>query len=386
MADLGMRTALSQIEVALQSTILLALGAKRTTATPATLRSTWASSVLAHNMLAYVTSSALVFVFDRYSTTAHNGTTVVAPSDDPTAGRWLVTTSTASTGYLKQVKLYEGEPNEDSLMTWLFGAVPSVVIVWEEEDYQVKSTVPGALYRYVPNFSIWCVSRNLRPDKQGVLGAYASGPSITSEQTTDPGANRIVGDLRYVLAGSTLGQTGVDWCEIVGASRVMSSATAERGHVYRLRVRVYATLHNAEETAAVDLDRIDTTYQHANLTGGDGAEWPTTYVTATDYLAVTRISTLTGSIAGGTLYIDEAAVTAAAVASHSFSANVDAYRFLSAAGAWTFVEVAAGQAAPDNPTGTTLIGVTSTTSDIAIDRIVAPWLVSSGITDQIDVT
>lgn len=386
MADLGIRTALSQIEVALQRAILLAFGTRTIHATAAALRTAFASSKLHHNQVAYVTAIGYAFTFDRFSTSTDDGTTVLRPSDNPTAGRWLVSTSTTSTGYLKAVKLYEGEVSEENMLTWLFGQVPSAIVVWEGEQYETKSMIPGALYRYSPEFSIWACSRNLRGEKQGALGAYASGPLTASEQTTDPGVNRIIGDLRFALAGQDLDQDGVDWCEILGSDRVLSSSTMERGHVYRLRVKVYASLHNTDRddasNPAHDLDRIDVAWRHASGTGADGEEYADTHITAAAYLAAAA-SGLNWTVTGGTIYIDGAAVTAATL-NHSQSANTVAYRFVDAAGAWTVTETAIGAERPTTPTGEVLVGVTETNaSAVVIDRVVAPWLYAMGLTDEV---
>jgi len=394
-ADLGFKTALSQIEVALQRTILLAYGARTTHADAAALRAALTSTKIHHNQIAYVTSLGLAFYFDRFSTSTDDGTTVIRPSDNPSAGRWLVSTSAVTSGYLKAVKLYEGEVSEDQMLAWLFGQVPSAIIVWEGDRYEVKSVVAGALYRYVPEFSIWACSRNLRGEKQGALGAYASGPLVASEQTTDPGVNRIIGDLRYALAGSALGQDGVDWVEIVSADRVLSSATTERGHVYRLRVRVYATLHNAEESAAGSLDYINVNWEHANQFGGPGGisydgtpadppEALDTYITAPAYLSMS-INGLVGNVTGGPIVIGGVTVTAAAITNYAQPVQTVSYRYVSEDGEWTQIETNPGDPVPATPTGYVLVGVSESDLErITIDRVVAPWLYPMPLIDQVE--
>lgn len=383
MADLDIRTALTQIEVALATTIENAIGKTITVADLTALRAL-ASNARKHGDLAYVTSAAYRYRFNRYATTADNGTTVIKPTDNPTAGRWERTTSTSATGYLKQVRLWEGERNEEDLLTWLFGNVPSVVIVWEGEEYEPRAGgYPGTLYKYKPEFSVWAVSRNLRLEKQG-----ATGSQIATEATADPGVNRIIGDLRRALAGSSLAQDGVDWAEITRSDRVLSSH--ERGHVYRLGVKVYATIHNniSPDDDATALTRIDVDFQAANQYGLADDAYPDDVVTATNYLAVTQLAPGQGQIVGGAATVNGVAVTAATVSTVGLIANQRVDRYLDTSGAWRFAVKDLAEPAEEPQSDEVYVGwhTSDASQNLVMDCIVAPFLVTTGVEAEIDLT
>ena len=382
MAELDFRTATTQIEEALQSTIALNLQTRLTVANATALAALLADNQW-HLTLARLTSTGYVWRFDRYSQ-AIASASVIVPASAPTAGRWLLTASTITSGYLKAVKLYDGEVDEAKVMTWLFGQVPSSIIVWEGEDYEPKSGGSnGALYLATCRFTIWGISRNLRAEKQGVLGSQ-----IASEATADPGVNRIIGDLRRYLAGSTLGQDGVVKTEITTADRVMSTQTAERGHIYALRVNVYATYHNTiadeQDNPAVDLDRIDATYQLASEVGAGGTEYASDYAAGSGGL--TGITGLTATMPALTVTIDGTDYSPIATGV-TFGASVDAYRYVTTGAVWSVVEVASGAAMPTTPAGALLVAVTTTNaSAITLDRSIAAHLYNLGLVDLIDTT
>src|SRR3990167_4915652 len=216
MSDLLVATHLTQIEEALQQEILLAYGRRLTVANLTALRAL-ESAPRNHNELAYCTSPALTYKFNRFLTTADNGTTVIAPTDAPTAGRWQRTASAVSTGYLRAVELYSGESTGEEIVKRLAGARPGVVIVFDGETLAPKSGMAGTLYASEMDFNLWCVSSNFRGEYQATIG---SAVSAEASATADPGANRIVGDLMKQLAGSTLSdQEGVKYIEVARAPR-----------------------------------------------------------------------------------------------------------------------------------------------------------------------
>lgn len=383
MAQLSILTANTQVEQALQTTIALGIQKRLVVASVAVLKAIPSAGV-SHQALAYTTATTQVWQFDRFSSAAASSA-VLVPDDTPTTGRWLLTTSTSSSGYLGIVTLYDGESDEETVLEWLFGKVPNVVIVWDGDDYIPKSGgSPGALYRVPMRFSIWAISRNLRGQQQGITGSQ-----IASEATQDPGVNRIVGDLRRYLAGSDLNQTGVDYCEIVSADRVLSSKTKNRGHVYRLSVVVYATIHNTvaddADNPATALDRIDTTWQWAQGIGGDGAEYPDSYLTSGGAITSSP-NFLDVTYAAGTAVIGGEEVTFGE--GEGTAPDTGAlFRFVGPDGEWSFVSQDAAEPVPAAPVdGALLIGYTLTQySGVIQDVIAAPFLLDSGITDQINV-
>lgn len=376
MSDLLITTCNTQVEEALQTTILLALGKRLTVATNTALKAL-ASNARAEDELAYNTAAGYVYRFNRYATTADNATTVLTPTDAPTVGRWLRTASTSSSGYVNEVALYEGVPEESRILETLTGRVPSVLIVWVGDDYEPRSQIPGALYRARMSYQIWCCSRNLRPERQG-----RTGSQISAESTLDPGVNKILGDLRSALAGDDLDQDGVDWVEIQSAERILASKIRERCYIYRLDIEVRATIHNPESDLVTldDPRSIDVQYQLGDLHGEDEHD-PDNY--RVSGITVPVASGLTQSIASGTAYIDGTLVTYAGQ-SKAFTASKATYRDLSSAGTLTFVEAALDSEEPDVTSGALRIGVTLTSaSAVTDDRILAPSLENLGSPDRI---
>lgn len=368
MADLLITTANTQIEEALQSTILLALGKRITVATNTALKAL-ASAALWEDQLVYSTAAGYTFRFNRYSTTADNGTTVLAPTDAPTAGRWARTASTSSSGYLRDVALYEGEVSEDEIVKQLFGKVPSVLIVWVDDTYAPKSQVPGALYSYTARYEVWGISRNLRREQQAKTGSQ-----IASESTKDPGAYRILGDLRSALAGSDLDQDGVDYVEILSASRVLASKVKDRQFIYKLDVEVRASIHNPESdlVALADPRAFDVYRQLADLHGDE--EYDADNYIVSGISIATIAAGLTQSIASGSAIVDGDTETYAGQ-SKLFTASKDTYRDLKSDGTLRFTAVDNNADEPTVADGELRIGVTITDStDVIEDRILAATL------------
>lgn len=388
MADLDITTALTQIEVALRDRIRFAYGVRPVVANFTALRAVSSQSVNI-NSLRYVTSAGKAFAWYRFSTAADDGSTTIRPSDvaSDKPGRWIATTSTASTGYLKAVELYEGESDAAAIIGRLNGIKPAVVIVFDGGDHQVRSQIPGALYDYRPSFRLWCVSSNLRPAHETAVGS-----AVASEAAADPGTNRIIGDLKKLLAGSSLSMVGVRWVEIGPEERAFTSL-ADRLMVYSLRITVLASLDNPNNSA----DDVAITSMWAQkgvvvLNGEtdlvadadpfNSARLPAINTVADGAVLVPMGSGLTKTITGGKVNVDGTVVTYTA-ASHTFAANSATYRDMAADGTLTFVAVGVGSTEPAVTTGALRIGCTVTdSSSVLADYYMAPTVNVYGDPDQ----
>lgn len=369
------QTALTSIEVALRDAILDGLGKTATVATLTALRAL-PSAGMGDGRRVFVTAAALRYRFSRYSTAADNGSTVIKPADNPTAGRWLATASTSASGYLKAVELYEGDRTPEALLIRLQGAKPGVVIVYDSDEFSTPSTVAGSVYKNTYNFTILCISSNLRSEHQTAIGS-----AIATEAAADPGVNAITGDLISLLAGHRLGLAdGVMWTEIVGRSRE-ATVEADRLMVYGVRIRVYASVHIVEsDDGLVDLGSLSVQRQLAA-----GIYDASNYVSTTAILATGSSGSLTVPVASGK--VNGTAVTSAAT-SRTFTASRLTYRDLSSAGVWSFVEVAPGHEPAAVASTKLRVAVTETDSGglVLSDVILAPSLVDFGDPDILDVT
>ncbi len=246
MPELDSRTATIDVERAMQATIALALRRRYpAVADVAALRAfhtlVEGSSSLDDAVVELISiTGGAVWKWSASSTAADNGTSVIAPTDRTNGalpGRWLITSSTSTDGYLTAVRIFEGEDSEEAIMTRLLAVAPSVMVVWRSEEPDKQSQLPGAYYRVWMNFEIWCASRNLRRGNEALTGS-----SISDEADADPGVLRIVGDVRGVLAGSDLGlPDGIDYC-YPGTHRPKIQSLTEGQFVHSLAVRLAATL------------------------------------------------------------------------------------------------------------------------------------------------
>ena len=382
MADLTFQTAATLIERALFNTINRGLRIKLSpVADVATLRTVSTRGAGAGSQrqdfdLVYVIAAGVCFEWSSFSTAIDDGVTVIAPADCPVNGRWLATPSTATTGYLRAVRLYEGEQTEDEILTRLLSRQPAVAVRWESASHEPKSQIPGALYRYESRFDIWCISSNLRG---GVLPEAVVGSAIPYEAALDPGVNWLVGDVKQLLAGKTgdeLGQPGIMYCEITTEEPVYRSL-AERLFVYSLGVKVHATVANPD-TDLVTVSGFANQSETADNHDQPAAD-PDNCITSG--LSVPWSYGLTQTVAAGTAMIGGIPVNALATL-QVFTANSDTYRDLSPAGTWTFVAVAHGSSPPAITVGSMRVGCTETSSTgVTDDRFIAPTLLKFGSPD-----
>ena len=270
-------TALTQIEVALRGVLRDALAKPLAVANQAAIKAL-ASNARRHGEQFYATAEAVRWEFDRFST-ATAPAAVLVPDDAPTAGRYLLRAGAGSTGYCRAVDLFEGQSTAEAILERFGGSKPAIVIVYDGAPNNPISTTPGALYDYRPVFLLWLLSSNLRGQHQTAIGS-----AVAAEATDDPGVNRMLGDCKALLAGSTLGVlAGVKYVEIGDERRVFTSL-ADRTMIYQLRVEVRATCHNPD-TDLVTPDDPGGFYVQRQLAdiASDGT------VTLTDYGPVDQI-------------------------------------------------------------------------------------------------
>jgi len=392
MATLDIATAQTTIENALQTTILLAFGKRLTAvANVAALRalvSLGASGSYKFNDNSLIFAGSTLYRWNTYSTAADTGTTVIKPTDAGSAGRWLQQTSTLryggqylheiTTGYLKQVLIFDGRYDDEEIEQHILAQRPTVVIE-PSGDTPVEGTdLPGNLYLTDYAFDLWIVSENYRSNREG-----AAGSPISGEATADPGANAIDGQVQKLLAGSTLATTGVRFVEL-GAGSVILSDLDQRRFVRSRRITVKATCHL--ENAGADyvaLDRIDVQRKLPADLGAQTQYDDSNYVVSG--LEVPLGTGFTKTVSAGSAYI-AGALVAASSAGKTFAASKDTYRDLSDAGAWTFVEAEIGVAEPPVTAGALRVGVTRTdAAGVLADTFIAIRIENYQSPDQIEV-
>lgn len=335
MTALAFNTALSQIEQALHRVIrwkLLALTA--TVADVAALRAfvtqTASGNALPEFAAVFVTSLGYRVEWISSSLTADDGASVFKPNDVGAGvkGRWHITTSKQTGGYLVAVNYWQGETKKSEYKQRILAAAPSVSILWESSDNDPRSTVPGAIYDYPCRFSIWCVDTNLRDHYEAMLGsAYAY-------DAAHPGAMQIVGDVKKLLSDENKRLvTGTQTCNaldfgggvkliLVGGEDVEDADLAERWIILSLGVEVLGSIENPDDPSEhVDVTEV---YVQPNLTDLNAqSEFdPLNYVVS-GYLFVPQ-SGLTQAPTTGSAKIAGVAVSSSPIA-HVFTAYSDTF-------------------------------------------------------------
>lgn len=392
MADLTLRTAATLIERAIYSQISRSLRVRLpAVATVAALRAATtrgaSSSGYARSDYdtVYCTAKGVCYEWLTSSTAADDGDAVVKPTDAGSTGRWLKTTSTVQSGYLVDVRLYEGEQTEEDLMVRLLGQRPSVVIRWENAEHIPVSQVAGSLYRYENNFDLWAVSSSMRGS---ALPEAVVGSPISAESAVDPGVNAIIGDLKRYLAGKTgddLNQAGISYVEI-GREEVVYRSYSERLFVYSLGLRVHSTVANPDTDLQeiTPPDALHIQRQIADLRGADSPMDTDNLITSLPGgFAVPVGSGLTKAVAAGTATIDGETVSYAGE-NKTFTARRDTYRDLADDGTMTFTAVLVAGDAPDLASGSLRIGRTTTDgSGVVDDTILAATLYDFGTPEEV---
>lgn len=400
MPNLLIDESIAQIEDALLREISFALRAGLpAAATPAALRIRPSleegSPTFTDLDLVYVTSLERRFYWWQASTAADNGTTVLAPADAGTTGRWLLVTSTLSfdgvplaeieTGLLQHVVLYNGDFSFEDLKEKIYGLAPCVAIHFDGEVHKAISQVPGALYDYRVRFEVWSVARDYRDRFEAALGS----PLAAELADGDVGAMRIHGKVKKFLAGSDLGlggtsetnMSGISHTEILGG-RLDYSDLKERVFVMALEIEVRGSLANPDadsERGAVT--RIDAQRMQSSLAPGEVLDLETC---VTGGLGVPVGLGFAKTVAAGTATIGGVDVVVSAAAK-TFTASTNTYRDLAPDGTWTFVEVADGQEIPDPAAGSLRVGMTVTdAAGVIWDAYVASTYIPSETPDQID--
>jgi len=163
--------------------------------------------------LCYVTSATCSYWWDRYSTAADNGTTVIQPADVVAGrgGRWLAAPFRDFTQrfYLRGVALvHDSVPLEvgqdsarPSLTTLCANKTPFLFVCFTGKDApQETDAQPIAEERRHLDFRLKVVSQNWRHEATTQMGS-----PLADERAADPGPATIIGDIEeYLMRYNTL--------------------------------------------------------------------------------------------------------------------------------------------------------------------------------------
>jgi hypothetical protein len=380
---LDIRTCITQVTQALVETIDLGyryrypevadLNALRTLPTTDDTRGT------PDRALRFVVDQGVCYRFLLYSVQPHNPPSVVQPVDRPNNGRWVRTHSTVTlgpayfrplhrvrTGYARAIQRYQGE--DAKALERIYAQRPAFLVEWKEDTYLVKSTVQGGIYEVNLQFSIHAMSQNLRPEQEALEGSQ-----VASEK--DPGLDRMIGDIRYLLAGSNLGLgPGIKYCDIQGNAQIMEQDLQQRIFTAEIPVLVRASVHREDEDL-VPIEEVWVQEQIANTQG------PAVFDKNNYVHKGYRIDWGGGFVAtpaAGSAFVNGQLV-ASAPGAHTFTPNKDTYRDLGTDGILRYTEVNINDPIPTQDPNTLRIGLTRTDgSGISYDTLLAQTLEDYG--------
>jgi len=385
---LDVRTAWTVVERRLTEVLEMALAVKRRAADLAALEAA-PSDQIPDGALCFVESDGVQYRFRAAATSGAtsppmNNALVVRPSDRAGAGRWLRQSSTAMlgphgsrpvsrtrTGYARVVQLYQGELSLQAALTRIYGQRPAILVTLSGDEVKTKSTVAGSLYEANYDFQVLVISNNYRPQQQAL---YGSDVAEEAEAVgADPGINRMIGDVRYVLAGSDLGLgPGVKYADIQGRTTVVEEDLGERLFVASVPITVRASFHIPDEDL-IPFSELWLQMQVASFAAEGGFD-ESNYVVRGFFIASGAGVGLVGTPSGGAAYVDGVAVESTPDP-HLFTASRDTYRDLLPSGLLVYAEVAIDAQAPPVPDGALRIGCTRTdATDITADWFLCPVL------------
>ncbi|MFO0578695.1 MAG: phage protein Gp37 [Polyangia bacterium] len=383
---LDIRTVIGQVTTALIDVLDLAYKVRAPEAADlAALQAYALTPNLDDRALVYVASEGVVYRWLAASTLPAAPPFIVAPLasllPETGNGRFVRTTSSVTlgpayfrplhrvrSGYARAVELYVGD---DQILERIYGQRPAFLVEWVSDDLSVKSYAHGALYDYDLRFSVHCLARNLRNNNEALLGSDVPGDAAAE----GPGLFQMIGDLRYLLGGCTLGlDPGVKFVDVTGEARIVETLYGDRVYRAELDVLVKASVHVVDE----DLFPSPEVWVERHDAGTPaGAPFDASNYVAQG-LAVSPSPSLTATVAAGVAFLSGQIVSAPAV-TRLFEPDADTYRDLKPDGSLSFYAVEPGGEAPAQRTGTLRIGVTRTEgSRVVADRFLCSFSVPSG--------
>lgn len=342
-------------------------------------------------VLRFVTSEGLCYRFHRYSSNDHAPPYVVRPDDLPAdkPGRWERTSSNVTkgpayfrpvnrvrTGYARQVELWQGLSGK--ALERIYGSTPAFQVRLADVDIGSRTTAGpyGALYSLDFHFEIYCWSKNYRQQNQALWGSTLADEST---DTSDPGLNRMMGDLWYLFGGGTgigLGP-GVAQARINGTHSIVDEDHDNREFCGVVPILVQASFNIPDEDL-VPIESVEVQFQDAHI-AKPGRSFDRDNYVASGYRVTYGPGTgLVLQIGPGVAYVDGQLV-ASTPGARAVEADQDIYRFLSPDGSMSIRSVPNDYEAPSGPLGSLLIGKSVTdSSDVIFDSLLCDWLQNSG--------
>jgi phage gp37-like protein len=365
--SLDIRTASIQVQSALVDAIDLAFRRRYPEAATLADLSAVDSEKLPDRALVFVLTEGVVYRLSKAQTMP-----VALPDVVPTLskqGRWLRQSSSVTLGpnyfrpihrerygYAATVQAYQGE--DDEMLARIFAQRPAFLVQLLNDEYRLSGQRQGGIYAAQWKFMLHASAWNLRHGTDALYGSEVEEDAVISSER---GVYRMIGDLRYLLAGSDLGLgIGVKFCSIDGSANLAVSDLSQRYFRAEVDLTVHGTVHRVDEDLAIPevwVERYETSapvgksFDRANYVAQG--------------LSVQPSGSLLAAPAAGVAYIG-GTVLSLAPGMHLFAADKDTYRDLLPSGVFVYQDTEIGAPAPDQIPGALRVGVTRTSSTAII--------------------
>ena len=306
-------------------------------------------------------------------------------------GRWLRQSSSVTLGLdyfrpvhrvrfgcVNAVEAFQGDMGE--FLERLFAQRPAIGVEVVQDQLELRAQRQGSIYDAKWQCIIHVTSFNYR---HGTDALYGSDVAEDSGIASERGVYRLMGDVRYLLAGSDLGLgLCIKFASIDGNGRLVEKDLGQRYFRGEVDLTVHGTVQRLDEDLqqpfAMGIERYDTS-------GPGGRFDPANYV-AQGCMVLPQTG-LNGSPVAGVAYLAGEQISVPATL-HAFPANRDTYRYLTPSGQWVYRDVEIGQTPYDLPANTLAVGFTRTdATNIIGDCFVCSYrLTSSAVSgDPIEV-
>ena len=380
---LDIRTATTDVQDAIVRALELAYLRRYPESADLTALSLVDSEKLPDRALVYVQSEGVVYRLSKASTLS-----VALPDIVPAAGngRWLRQASTMTMGpnyfapiyrvrygVVNAVEAFQGDMSE--FLDRLMGQRPAFGVEVIEDDLQLRAQRQGSIYDAKWKVIIHATTFNYRHGSDALYGSdVAEDSGIASER----GIYRLMGDARYLLAGTDLGLgLCIKFASIDGNGRLVEKQLGQRYFRGEIDLTVHGTVQILDEDLfpqwAASIERYETGTP-------DGRAFdPANFVA--QGLRIQPQSGLSAAPVPGVAYFDGQPVSVSP-GLHVFSANSDTYRDLLPNGTLIYLEADVGQPAPSQTPNSLRVGVTRTdaTSIIADTLLCSYRLTSAPVT------
>ena len=338
-----------------------------------------ATEPLPNRAMIWVLSEGVVYQLSKANTDAPISPDIISANGN---GRWLRQSSSMTlgpnyfapihrvrSGIVNAVEAFQGDMGE--FLQRIFAQRPAFGVELVEDNFAMRAQRHGSIYDAKWTLIIHATAFNLRHGTDALYGSdVAEDGGIASER----GIYRLIGDARYLLAGTDLGLgLGIKFASIDGSGRLVEKDLGQRYFRAEIDLSIHGTVHILDEDLfpqwAASIERYETGTP-------DGRAFdPSNFVA--QGLRIQPQTGLSAAPVPGVAYFDGQPISVSP-GLRVFAANTDTYRDLLQSGAFVYLESEIGQPAPNQTPNSLRVGVTRTDANsIIADTLLCSYRLTS---------